>query len=59
MKVGAIGLGVDLLATVAAAQSSTRVPGEDGGILQWGIAVGLCIVVCATAFINPKRSHLT
>lgn len=59
MRVGAIGLGVDLLATVAAAQTPTRVPGEDAGLLQWGIGLGLCIVVCATAFINPKRSHLT
>ncbi len=59
MGAGAIGLGVHLLASSASAQTPGNVPGEDGGYLQWAIALGLGVVVCATAFLNPKRSHMT
>lgn len=31
---------------------------EGSGILPWAIALGVIIVAAATAFINPKRSHL-
>lgn len=58
-RAGAIGLGLHLLAESASAQTPATVPGEDSGYLQWAIAVGLSLVVCATAFLNPKRSHLT
>lgn len=52
-------LAMDLMATTAWAQKQGRVPGEDAGWLQWGIALGLVVVVCVSAFLNPKRSHLT
>lgn len=32
---------------------------ETGGFLPWIIAVGIGVVVCLPAFLNPKRSHLT
>ena len=49
-----------VLATVspALAQQEAKMPGEDNYLLTWGIAFGVVLVVCATAFINPKRSHL-
>ena len=48
------------MAGSAWAQKSARLPGEDeGGFLQWSVAVGLMVVIMAAAFINPKRSHLT
>ena len=59
LAAGVIGLGVHLLASSASAQTPGNVPGEDAGFLQWVIALGLCVVVCATAFLNPKRSHMT
>lgn len=43
----------------AVAQSPARLPDEDGGWFQWVVAVGLGVAVCAAAFVNPKRSHLT
>lgn len=52
-------LAMDLMAATAWAQKQGRVPNEDGGWLQWGIAAGLVVVVCVPAFLNPKRSHLT
>ena len=48
------------MAGSAWAQKPARLPGEDeGGFIQWGVAVGLMILIMASAFINPKRSHLT
>ena len=40
------------------AQKPTRPPEDDSGILQWAIAAGIVVVICVTAFLNPKRSHL-
>ena len=59
IRAGVIGLGVHLLAASAYAQTPGQEPKQDSGVLQWGIAAGLVVVVCATAFLNPKRSHLT
>lgn len=50
---------VHLLSTTAWAQRPGRLPNEDGGLLQWVIAVALSVVICAPALLNPKRSHLT
>lgn len=55
----AAGLAVHLAAGTAWAQRASRVVDDDSGLLQWGITVGLAVVICITAFINPKRSHLT
>ena len=48
-----------ILASPAMAQERATLPGEDGGALQWGVALGLAVVVLLTGFLNPKRSHLT
>jgi len=40
------------------AQKPATPPEDDGGILQWVVAAGIAVVICATAFLNPKRSHL-
>lgn len=45
-------------ATAAMGQKPGRVPDDDGGILQWGVALGIVVLCAAAAFINPKRSHL-
>jgi len=42
----------------AQAQVQATLPGEDGGMLQWGVAAGIAVVICLTGFLNPKRSHL-
>jgi hypothetical protein len=40
------------------AQKPTKPPEDDSGVLQWVIAAGIVVVICVTAFLNPKRSHL-
>lgn len=40
------------------AQRPTKPPEDESGILTWVIAAGIAIVICVTAFLNPKRSHL-
>ncbi len=47
-----------LTAHSASAQTPGRVAVEDSGYLQWVVFLGLAVVVCATGFLNPKRSHL-
>lgn len=42
----------------ALAQKVATPTDEDGGMLSWLIAAGIIVVVCLSAFINPKRSHL-
>jgi hypothetical protein len=49
---------VVFLADSALAQAPGRVPGQDAGYLQWIIFGGIGVVVCATGFLNSKRSHL-
>ncbi len=51
-------LGVHLSAASVWAQTPGRPPEAGSGILPWCIAAGIVLVVCITAFINPKRSHL-
>ena len=50
-------LAVHMFAVSARAQQTGRLPEEEGGLLQWCIAAGIVLVVCITAFMNPKRSH--
>ncbi len=50
---------VHLMAATAWAQRHARVPKDESGMLPWGIAAGLAVVICVSAFLNPKRSHLT
>ena len=40
------------------AQKPTKPPEGDGGFLPWVVAAGIAVVICVTAFLNPKRSHL-
>lgn len=47
-----------LSASTAWAQRPTKPPGDDSVTMQWSIAIGLMVVICVSAFINPKRSHL-
>lgn len=47
------GVGAD-----AWAQRPARLPNQDAGYLQWGVALGLAAVICLSAFLSPKRSHL-
>ena len=47
-----------LMAGPAWAQRPARLPGDDKGFMQWLIAVGITILVCIPAFMNPKRTHL-
>ena len=40
------------------AQKPIKPPEDDGGVLPWVVAAGIAVVICVTAFLNPKRSHL-
>ncbi|GAG39491.1 unnamed protein product [marine sediment metagenome] len=55
--VAAGALAIHFSTAPAWAQRPGHVVEEEGGLLQWGIAVGLAIVICVSAFLNPKRSH--
>ena len=46
-----------VLCAPALAQQDGRVSGEDKGILQWVIAIGIIVLTGVIAFMNPKRSH--
>lgn len=46
-----------LFSTSTWAQSAGRLADEDGGTLQWLMAAGLLVLVCAPAALNAKRSH--
>lgn len=41
------------------AQKEARAPDEEGGMLKWGVALGLGVVICLSGILNAKRSHLT
>jgi hypothetical protein len=48
-----------LPASSALAQRKGSISGEEGTLLQWGIAAGIVIICVLTGFINPKRTHQT
>ena len=59
---GVLGMAAALHATLAAtarAQTPATLPGDGGGILPWAVAGVIAVVVCLTAFLNAKRSHMT
>ncbi|MEK7711219.1 MAG: hypothetical protein AAB341_04915 [Planctomycetota bacterium] len=58
LRLAAAAAAVVLLADSAMAQTPGRVAGEDAGYLQWIVFGGIAVVVCATGFLNSKRSHL-
>ena len=45
-------------AVSAWAQKPIKPPEDDSGVLPWVVAAGIAVVICVTAFMNPKRSHL-
>lgn len=50
-----------LLGSVAApvlAQDRWIPPNKDRGMLQWVVMLGVLILICIPAFLNPKRSHM-
>ena len=46
------------LASSAWAQKLVKAPEDEGGVIQWIVTAGVVIVIGASAFLNPKRSHL-
>jgi hypothetical protein len=50
-------LTVHLAGSAAWAQRAAQATDEGKGLLQWGIAAGLAIVVCIAAFLSPKRKQ--
>ena len=46
-------------ATLVVAQTPASLRENKESWLPWVIAAALAVLVCVTAFINPKRSHLT
>jgi len=57
-RVGLAAIMLDLLGGTAWAQMPARLPDEDGGMLQWGVALGLAAIVLLASLINPKRTHI-
>jgi glycosyltransferase involved in cell wall biosynthesis len=55
-----VGLAVQFAGASAWAQRPVhQMPEEESSLLPWGIALGLAAIICLSAFLNPKRSHLT
>jgi len=49
-------LTLHVFAANAWAQGGGRAAGgDDKGLWQWGISAGLAVVICAAAFISPRR----
>lgn len=42
----------------AMAQAPGTVANEESSYLVWVVFGGAALVICATGFMNPKRSHL-
>ncbi len=40
------------------AQTPAKVANEEASYLVWVVFAGAVLIVCASGFINPKRSHL-
>lgn len=56
----AAGFGVvSAMGPVAMAQSPATVAEPESGWLVWVVFLGAALVICATGFMNPKRSHLS
>lgn len=47
-----------LFSDTVLAQKEVKMEDESGGgVLPWAIALGVIVLVCGSAFLNPKRSH--
>jgi hypothetical protein len=42
----------------ALGQAPASVADEESGYLVWVVLGGAVLIICATGFMNPKRSHL-
>ena len=42
----------------AMAQTPANVANEESSWLVWAVFAGAALIICATGFMNPKRSHL-
>jgi len=49
---------VQAVAVPAWAQKPAKLPEDESGVMQWVVAAGIAVVICVTAFLNPKRSHM-
>jgi len=49
---------VHAIALPAWAQRPAKPPEDEITVMQWVVAVGIAVVICVTAFMNPKRSHM-
>lgn len=49
---------VHAVAVSAWAQKPAKLTEDESGVMQWVIAAGIAVVICVTAFLNPKRSHM-
>lgn len=55
----ALGAGVFLAGGGRAlAQTPGNVANEEAGYLVWVVCAGAGLIICATGFMNSKRSHL-
>lgn len=59
IAVSSILLGHLFAAPLFAQRPVRQMPDEDSGMAQWGLAVGIGVIVCLSAFLNSKRSHLS
>lgn len=56
---GLSGVGILLGWTSAAlAQAPGQYVNEEASWLVWAVLAGAAVIICATGFMNPKRSHL-
>jgi len=46
-----------LFSSTALAQKPVPMDDESRSMLPWAIGLGIIILVCGSAFLNPKRSH--
>jgi len=56
-RIAIAGCACSVLTQPALAQEPARIPEAEGSVITWVVAVALILLVCVTAFINPKRSH--
>ena len=42
----------------ALAQTPAKIANEESSYLVWVVFAGAIFIVCASGFMNPKRSHL-
>jgi len=55
----AVSAGVFMAASGSAlGQAPGNVANEESSYLVWAVFAGAALIICATGFMNPKRSHL-